>query len=359
MTEERLQLLSNMASVPIHIKDWERRYVFANRMAHELAGVEPGGLIGHTDAELLSAEAERIAAESDREVLGGATFENVETIVVAGQERTVLKVKFPFLDESGETSGIVGISTDVTSKRLVESLRQELMKAQYEAFHDLRDSRQETVERLALAIEAHDEDTGLHLDRMAATAALLGAKLGFDEERVLLLRAVPGRAPALPAGRADRRLPPRNRRDPDRPRDRACAANGERPATCLHRRRRAEADQRQSRSRGWRQRAATGLRGLPGAAATLRPDHPLGRGRVHLRDTRDDRGGRGQPGGGRALGSGRSRSSRLRQHRAVHPRGRGHADDPGGAGRCRHDRGEAAAARGRTGIARPRRGPVG
>ncbi len=189
VTEERLQLLSNMASVPIHIKDPGRRYVFANRMAHELAGVEPGGLVGHTDAELMSAEAERAAADSDRQVLGGATFENVETIVVAGQERTVLNLKFPFVDESGEISGIVGIATDVTSKQLVESLRRELMKAQYEAFHALRDSRQETVERLALAIEAHDQDTGLHLERMGAIAALLGAKLGFDEERVLLLRA--------------------------------------------------------------------------------------------------------------------------------------------------------------------------
>jgi putative two-component system response regulator len=188
-TEERLQLLSEMASVPVYIKDLGRRYVLANRMAHELAGVEPGGLIGRTDEEFMPPEAERAAAESDREVLAGATFEKVETLVVAGQERTVLNLKFPFIDESGKTSGIAGISTDITSKRLVEALREKLARAQHEAFEDLRDSRQETVERLALAIEAHDEDTGLHLARMAAIAAFLGAKLGFDEKRLLLLRA--------------------------------------------------------------------------------------------------------------------------------------------------------------------------
>ena len=187
--QERLRLLSDMASVPIYIKDLECRYVLANRMAHELAGAEPGGLIGRTDKEFMSPEAERIAAESDREVLGGASFENVETVVVGGQERTVLNLKFPFVDENGATSGIAGISTDITSKRLVEALREELMKAQYEGFHDLRDSRQETVERLALAIEARDESTGQHLARMAAIAAMLGANLGFDDERVLLLRA--------------------------------------------------------------------------------------------------------------------------------------------------------------------------
>ena len=110
-------------------------------------------------------------------------------MLVAGQERTFLHLKFPFVDDSGETSGITGISTDITSKRLAESLREELTTAEAGAIEDLRASRQETVERLALAIETHDADTGLHVARMASIAAFLGAKLGFDEDQVLLLRA--------------------------------------------------------------------------------------------------------------------------------------------------------------------------
>ncbi len=38
----RLQLLSDIAPVKIYIKDLERRYVLANKVAHELAGVGPG-----------------------------------------------------------------------------------------------------------------------------------------------------------------------------------------------------------------------------------------------------------------------------------------------------------------------------
>jgi putative nucleotidyltransferase with HDIG domain len=48
---------------------------------------------------------------------------------------------------------------------------------------------QETAERLAGAIEMHDPEIDRHLIRMASTAALLGAKLGFDADRVALLRA--------------------------------------------------------------------------------------------------------------------------------------------------------------------------
>jgi putative two-component system response regulator len=56
------------------------------------------------------------------------------------------------------------------------------------ALEVLHASGQETVERLAGAIEMHDLEAGLHLQRMASLAALLGTKLGLDSVRVLLLR---------------------------------------------------------------------------------------------------------------------------------------------------------------------------
>jgi len=70
-----------------------------------------------------------------------------------------------------------------------EALRHELIEAQRQAIADLQASRQETVERLARAIEMHDPDTGQHVKRMASTAALLGERLGLSADRVLLLRA--------------------------------------------------------------------------------------------------------------------------------------------------------------------------
>ena len=51
--EGRLRLLSDMAPVPIYIKDADRRYVLANRMAHEFLGLELGEMIGHTDKDFM------------------------------------------------------------------------------------------------------------------------------------------------------------------------------------------------------------------------------------------------------------------------------------------------------------------
>lgn len=188
--EERLQMLMDRAPVPICIKDVERRYVLANRVAHEVAGLEPNDLVGLTDKDIMSPAAERFVEENDRRILeAGDAYEAEETIIVGEQERTFLTVKFPFVDDRGQIAGITGISTDITDKRRAEELREELADAQERAIDELRASRQETVERLARAIEMHDPETGQHVNRMAAIAALLGDRLGLDRERVLLLRA--------------------------------------------------------------------------------------------------------------------------------------------------------------------------
>jgi PAS domain S-box-containing protein len=187
--EERIQMLMDAAPVPIYIKDRERRYTIANKVAHEVAGLEPNELVGKTDADFMRPESERIAAESDRMILkSGETYEAEETMTVAGQEKTFLTVKFPYVDDAGQIAGISGISTDITGKRQAEELQEQLAIAQQQAIEELRASRQETVERLTLAIEMHDAETGRHVSRMASTAAFLAGRLGMDPEEVTLLR---------------------------------------------------------------------------------------------------------------------------------------------------------------------------
>jgi PAS domain S-box-containing protein len=187
--EERIQMLMDAAPVPIYIKDRERRYTIANKVAHEVAGLEPNELVGRTDGDFMPPESERIAAASDRMILkSGETYEAEETMTVAGEEKTFLTVKFPYVDDTGQIAGISGISTDITAKKQAEELQEQLAAAQQQAIEELRASRQETVERLTRAIEMHDAETGRHVSRMASTAAFLASRLGLDYERVLLLR---------------------------------------------------------------------------------------------------------------------------------------------------------------------------
>jgi PAS domain S-box-containing protein len=188
--EARLQQLMDMAPVPVYVKDRERRYVIANRVAHEVAGLEPNELVGLTDRDIMAPDAERFVAEADRRILEqGDCYEAEETLVVGDEERSFFSVKFPYVDDDGAIAGILGISTDITAKKQAEALREELAAEQERAIEALRSSRQETVERLARAIEMRDEETGRHVNRMAAIAAFLAAQIGLEHDRVLLLRA--------------------------------------------------------------------------------------------------------------------------------------------------------------------------
>ena len=190
MIEDRLQILMDRAPIPVYMKDAGRRYVLANRVVHEIWGIEPYEMIGHTTAEIVPAEAERSIAAVDEEVLTtGAGSEKEETLTISGVERTFLTARFPLVDDTGAVAGICGISRDITDMRRADVLHDELAHSQERAIDDLRASRQETVDRLTRAIEFHDVGTGAHVQRMARLAALLGERHGLPGPFTRLLRS--------------------------------------------------------------------------------------------------------------------------------------------------------------------------
>lgn len=186
----QVQAAIDRAPVPIYVKDLDRRYLLANRVLHELAGLEPGEMIGRTDAEVLPPESEALIRESDMRVLQREEpCEREETFAGGGRERTFLTVKFPYLDSEGKLAGITGVSTEITAQREAERLQRELAAARERAIEDLRSSRQEIVERLTRAIEQHDAEPGRHIDRVARVASYLASQLGLDDEQIMLLKA--------------------------------------------------------------------------------------------------------------------------------------------------------------------------
>jgi putative two-component system response regulator len=186
---EQVQAAMDGAPVPIFVKDLERRYLLANRIAHEMAGLEPGELIGRTDADVVAPESELLIREGDMRVLRDEeSCEREASVTIGGRTRTFLTVRFPYRDVEGNLAGITGVATDITSHFEAERLQRDLASAREQAIEELRSSRQETVERLARAIELHDAETGRHIDRMARIASYLASQLGLDDEQILLLR---------------------------------------------------------------------------------------------------------------------------------------------------------------------------
>ncbi|CAN5231611.1 hypothetical protein BH09SUM1_BH09SUM1_14780 [soil metagenome] len=77
---------------------------------------------------------------------------------------------------------------DVLETR-VEERTAELSKAN----EDLKSAQLETLDRLAIAAEYRDDDTGLHTRRVGENAARIAAGLGFSEEKIALIRRAAAR----------------------------------------------------------------------------------------------------------------------------------------------------------------------
>lgn len=116
--QEQILGAVDAAPVPIYVKDLERCYLFANRFAHEMAGVELGWMTGRTDAEIFSPEADAVLRESDLGVLRDEvpTYRE-EFVQIAGRERAFLTVKVPYFDGEGDLAGIIGVSTEITGRQ--------------------------------------------------------------------------------------------------------------------------------------------------------------------------------------------------------------------------------------------------
>lgn len=188
--EDRRQTIIDMAPIGIYAKDISGHYIVANDKANELAGLQPGELVGLTDEAFLSPEEREIGTIGFQRVVDERTpHEREDTVEIGGEVKTFKLIRFPLLDEEGEITAVGGISVDITAERAAMQLRDELTATQQNAIEELQLSRQETIEGLAKAIELHDSSTGEHVDRMAAIASFLAAQLGFDADQVRLLRA--------------------------------------------------------------------------------------------------------------------------------------------------------------------------
>lgn len=145
LTEERNLLRTIIDHLPsrIYVKDLESRYLLNNR-AH-LAGLGATAqeqVLGHTLRELKPGERAETAMADDRAVMAtGEPILNDEKSAVLddGTTRWSLTTKVPLRDLRGEVAGLVGISHDITQRKLAE---QELARRTEEMEADVLMARQ-------------------------------------------------------------------------------------------------------------------------------------------------------------------------------------------------------------------------
>jgi PAS domain S-box-containing protein len=156
----------------IFVKDWEGRYVLANRAVAEFHGTTVESIVGKRDSDfsVKDEEAEQFLRD-DREVMSTqqAVFIAEEPATSSnGATRWFQTVKVPLLSSDGTARQVLGVATDITERKQLED--------QFRQAHKM-----EAVGRLAGGV-AHDFNNVLTIIR-AQTEFLLADLPAEDSRR--------------------------------------------------------------------------------------------------------------------------------------------------------------------------------
>jgi PAS domain S-box-containing protein len=122
---EVLRTLIDTSPDYIFVKDAEGRFVISNRAHSQAAGIDdPAFLTGKTASETFPAElAAQYNDDDSRVIRSGEPLINIErqTLDADGALRWVLTSKIPLRGNEGGIRGLIGISRDITDRKLAEA----------------------------------------------------------------------------------------------------------------------------------------------------------------------------------------------------------------------------------------------
>jgi len=99
----------------------EEEFVFANRSAEEIFGVDPGGLPGKNLYQFVSKEQYNlIRNETTQRVQGNRSTYEIDIIQPTGEKRIIIVTAVPQHDKNGVFTGTYGVFRDITERKKAE-----------------------------------------------------------------------------------------------------------------------------------------------------------------------------------------------------------------------------------------------
>ena len=126
---ENLRLKAIVHELPdfLYVKDRDSRFVFANAVTASCLGLESAEkLTGKRDFDLFDFETARRHFDIEQQIMatGQARIDMEETVVLPGGGKPIVRLtsKIPLRNDRGEIIGLIGVSRDITERKLQEDL---------------------------------------------------------------------------------------------------------------------------------------------------------------------------------------------------------------------------------------------
>jgi PAS domain S-box-containing protein len=184
MNELLTSIVENIPNM-IFLKDAkDLRFVRFNQAGEDLLGYSREDLLGKNDYDFFPKEQADFFTQNDREVLRGRKVvdipeENLQTR--NNGVRTLHTQKVPILDVKGEPAYLLGISVDITDRKLAE----ENLK---ETAEKLRKSLLGTIQAMSLMVETRDPYTAGHQRRVSKLARVIAQEMALSLDTVDAIR---------------------------------------------------------------------------------------------------------------------------------------------------------------------------
>ncbi|BDA71739.1 hypothetical protein CAL7716_059050 [Calothrix sp. PCC 7716] len=109
----------------LYAKDRDGKFLMANPATLEAIGLGETEVIGKSDLEFLRARSEALMImENDRLVMESGSVQILEeTVLFPKGTRTYISSKSPYYDDNGNIIGLIGVSTDITERKQIETER--------------------------------------------------------------------------------------------------------------------------------------------------------------------------------------------------------------------------------------------
>jgi PAS domain S-box-containing protein len=153
INENRLRQIIDLVPHFIFAKDSEGHYILVNKAVADAYGTTVNDLTGRTDADFAKSEQEALQfRKDDMEVIEGGKQKVVPEEQITdstGERRLLHTTKIPFTLSDSISPGVLGVSVDITERKMIEEEREKLIKeleaknAELESFnytvsHDLK-----------------------------------------------------------------------------------------------------------------------------------------------------------------------------------------------------------------------------